>query len=134
MDPKDFLDLGVRLARCQSAAEIRTGVSRIYYANHLLAVGRASSQWGYEPRESGDDHRGVIRFMKFERGGKFRSPAQRLVGLLEARIHADYHMSRSVDSICSYCSASTEDCGFRGDQIESLLDDAEALFRQLSTL
>jgi hypothetical protein len=53
MDPKDFLDLGVELIRRHSAAEIRTGVSRIYYANHLLAVGRGTSQWGTNRARAG---------------------------------------------------------------------------------
>jgi hypothetical protein len=134
VDPRDFLELGVDLARRQSLAEIRTGVSRIYYANHLLAVARATSQWGYQPRGSGDDHRGVIRFMKYERRGKFQSPAQKLLGLLEARAHADYHMSKTPDMNCVYCNTSADDCEFDGEQIEMLLKDAEALFRQLTIL
>jgi hypothetical protein len=89
---------------------------------------------GYQPRESGDDHRGVIRFMKYERGGRFRSPAQKLVGLLEARIHADYHVSKSVALDCRYCNAPTNECEFRGDDIADLVLDAEALFRQPASL
>lgn len=134
MDPKDFLDLGVQLARRQTLAEIRTGVSRIYYANHLWAVERATLQWGYRRRESGEDHRGIIRFMKYERGGKFQSPAQKLLGLLEARAHADYHISKSHDLGCIYCNTVSDDCEFEDEQIEKLLKDAEALFRQLSIL
>lgn len=89
---------------------------------------------GYRPRESGEDHRGIIRFMKHERGGRFQSPAQKLLALLEARAHADYHMAKTSDPNCIYCNTSTDDCEFAGEQVEKLLKDAEVLFRQLTTL
>ncbi|MFV8749820.1 hypothetical protein ACNOYE_04665 [Nannocystaceae bacterium ST9] len=131
MQPNEFLELGGRLIDESASAETRTGVSRLYFANHLVAIARATSHWGYVPTESGDDHGRLIKFMK-DRGGRFRDPAEQLRRLRNARAHADYHLTQA--SGCPYCELAAEDCEFTRRDAEQLRLDAEALFRRLSSL
>lgn len=131
MQPRDFLELGARLSGESTSAEIRTGVSRLYFANHLIAIARATASWGYEAVESGDDHGRLLQFMR-NRGGRFKGPAQDLRLLRVARAHADYHLTKASD--CPYCNTEAEDCEFTRRDVEKLVGDADALFKRLSIL
>ena len=102
--PKDFHTLAVWLSqqRPDDEASLRTAISRVYYAGHLLAVERLV-QRGWAPKGTGDDHMGVIRELN---RGRTRHLAGRLRQLLEFREHADYHLE-AADTIrnqdCKYC-------------------------------
>jgi hypothetical protein len=106
--PQDFHTFALWLSQHRTdEASLRTAISRAYYAGHLLAVQRLM-QRGWEPKGTGDDHRGVIRAL---RRGKTRHLADRLALLLEFREHADYHLE-ATDTIrnqhCSLCKKMRE--------------------------
>jgi uncharacterized protein (UPF0332 family) len=61
----DFLTLAVSLQTAPALpgpeeAALRTAISRAYYAAFRSALDLAESREGYQPRHSGEDHRGVI--------------------------------------------------------------------------
>jgi len=85
----DFHTLALWLIQNRTdEASLRTAISRVYYAGHLLAVQRLMTR-GWEPKGTGEDHRGVIREL---RRGRTRHLADKLTLLLELREHADYHL------------------------------------------
>jgi len=101
--PKDFHTLALWLSQQRTdEASLRTAISRVYYAAHLLAVERLV-QRGWEPKGTGDDHMGVFR--RLDRGAT-RHLAVKLRTLLELREHADYHLE-ATDTVrnqyCKYC-------------------------------
>jgi uncharacterized protein (UPF0332 family) len=102
--PNDFHTLAIWLSqqRPNDEASLRTAVSRVYYAGHLLAVQRLM-QKGWKPKGTGADHRGVIRELRARRT---RNLGDRLEQLLILREHADYHLE-VTDTVrnrdCKYC-------------------------------
>ena len=102
-DAKDFYDLAAWLVQSRTnEASLRTAISRVYYANHLLAV-RKLMEKSWEPTGKGDDHGRVIHELRSRR---YRNLAERLQRLRALREHADYHMEAS-DSVlnkdCEFC-------------------------------
>jgi hypothetical protein len=100
---KDFHTLAIWLSQQRTdEASLRTAISRVYYAAHLLAVERLV-QKGWEPTGRRDDHMGVFR--RLNRGATMQL-ASRLRILLELREHADYHLE-ATDTVrnrdCKYC-------------------------------
>lgn len=101
--PKDFHTLALWLSQQRTdETSLRTAISRVYYAAHLLAVERLV-QRGWEPTGTGADHGGVIRELRSRRT---RNLGDRLEQLLELREHADYHLE-ATDTVrnqyCKYC-------------------------------
>lgn len=99
----DFHTLALWLIQNRTdEASLRTAISRVYYAGHLLAVQRLMTR-GWEPKGTGEDHRGVIREL---RRGRTRHLADKLTLLLEFREHADYHLE-AADTVrsphCQFC-------------------------------
>ena len=84
-------------------ASLRTAISRIYYAAHLLARESLRTKHGWEPTGRGDDHSAVIREL---RRGKTTSLGFNINELRRLREHADYHLE-SIDTIvnrdCRHC-------------------------------
>lgn len=101
-DARDFSSLASWLTEQRTdEATIRTAISRVYYAAHLLAVRKPKNNW--VPTGTGADHRGVIRSLN--RGGTTRL-ASFLEQPLELREHADYHVE-AADTVfnqgCRFC-------------------------------
>lgn len=102
-DPKDFYTLAHWLIEQKTdESSLRTAISRVYYAAHLIARERLV-QKSWTPKGSGADHDGVIREL---RNRRFRQQGDHLKRLLELREHADYHLEASLtvrNQGCSFC-------------------------------
>ena len=101
---KDFHTLAIWLIQQNTnEASLRTAISRVYYASHLLAVERLVLK-GWNPTGSGQDHTGVIRRLN---QGRTRHLANKLRKLYELRQHADYHIE-ATDTVrnqnCQFCA------------------------------
>jgi hypothetical protein len=101
-DARDLSSLASWLTEQRTdEASIRTAISRVYYAAHLLVVRKPKNNW--VPTGTGADHRGVIRALN--RGATTRL-ASLLEQLLELREHADYHVE-ATDTVfnrgCRFC-------------------------------
>jgi hypothetical protein len=103
LDAKDLSHLASWLVEKRNdEASLRTAISRIYYAAHLVAV-RKLREKGWEPTGKGDDHGRVIHEL---RGRRYRNLADKLQRLRAFREHADYHLE-AADSVlntgCEFC-------------------------------
>jgi hypothetical protein len=132
MNPSEFLDLGDRLLAGTSPCELRTGMNRLYLANHLVAIDRVAQKWSYVAPRDGPDHGRVIQFMR--RHGRLKVLASMLDALREARRHADYHMSNDETRECEYCAHSSADIEFQSERVEVLEALAQDLFSRLEKL
>jgi hypothetical protein len=101
---KDFHILAIWLIQQRTdEASLRTAISRVYYAGHLLAVERLVPK-GWSPTGSGQDHNGIIRQLT---RGKTRHLANKLRRLYEFRQHADYHVEATAtvrNQDCQFCA------------------------------
>lgn len=89
---RDFYDLALWLVQQRTdEVSLRTAISRVYYAGHLLAVQRLMRK-GWEPRGAGEDHGRVLQELRSRRT---RNLAGMLDQLREFRDHADYHLDTS---------------------------------------
>lgn len=106
-DPFSFYQLALDLAQSDaSEAQLRSAISRAYYAGHLLAR-EGLVRKGWEPTGSGSDHGGVITAMR-TRFSKFRTQAEKLNTVRRFREHADYHLDVKESSFnegCQHCAA-----------------------------
>jgi hypothetical protein len=132
MKPREFLELGDRMLRAETPCEIRTGLNRIYLANHLVAIERIVEKWSYVATDDGSDHGRVIQFMR--RHGRLKVLASMLDALREARRHADHHMVADEARECEYCDARSMETAVRGERIEVLEALARDLFTRLEKL
>lgn len=100
---RDFYDLALWLVQQRvDEVSLRTAISRVYYAGHLLAVQRLM-QKGWEPRGGGEDHGRVLQELRSRRT---RNLAGMLDQLRELREHADYHLDASdtvLNQRCKLC-------------------------------
>ena len=96
-------------------SSLRTAISRVYYAGHLLAVQGLKRKKGWQPKGTGDDHRGVILEL---RAATTRGRSDRLNQLRMLREHADYHLDASESASnrgCSFCKKIRESSRSAGD-------------------
>lgn len=93
-DPHGYLTLADRLATASSAseAELRTAVSRAYYALHLRARENLAAAGELKATGTGADHELVISGLR-GRGG---SLGDQLDWLRIRRIRADYRLASTV--------------------------------------
>lgn len=97
---KDFYELAQWLVdQRKDESSLRTAISRIYYAAHLIALQKLI-QKGWTPTGRGKDHDGVIRELRSRR---FRNQGDQLKSLLELREHADYHVDTAQTIRNQYC-------------------------------
>ena len=131
MKPSEFLDLGERLIRGESACERRTGLNRLYLANHLAAIHRVAEKWSYVATADAADHGRLIQFM--HRHGRLKVLASMLDELRDARLHADYHLHVNEGRACEYCEPSM-DIELQGERLVALGDLARELQSRLEKL
>src|SRR5690349_19175204 len=98
--PEEIRALGDELTKRPEAAALRAGVSRLYYANHLFAVGTVAPKLGIQLRGKGDDHSAIIVAL---RKGKTTGVSNLLNKLRSYREHADYHISEGHRPDCLFC-------------------------------
>jgi hypothetical protein len=124
-----FFDLAMVTAECCSDEEyLRSAISRIYFATHLLAVQRVSrKRANFEVEGRAEDHGAVIRALNI---GKTRRLADMLRSLRARRNHADYHVGNPVGG-CPSCEVGM---GIAGLDWTSCRDEAKRCFTALLTL
>ena len=93
-DPRDFLSLAENLASASTAneADLRTAISRAYYAVHLRARETLVAADQMQSTKSGADHEIVISKLR-RRGG---SLGDQVDWLRVRRIRADYRLGSPV--------------------------------------
>jgi hypothetical protein len=97
---EEFFALAKATAACSPAEEyLRSAISRVYFANHLLAINRARKFAGFSTDGNADDPARVIRILKQGRARRF---GELLGGLRERRNHADYHTETPSED-CPHC-------------------------------
>lgn len=103
--PRAFYELARATAECSSEeAYLRSAISRMYFANHLLAVIKAKEKMPeLDVQSRGEDHGNVIRAF---RKGKTRKLSDLLHSLRDRRNHADYHVEPSSME-CKFCRRGT---------------------------
>jgi hypothetical protein len=96
-----FFDLALATTECSSNEEyLRSAISGIYFATHLLASVQARRKYeGFSVGGNADDHGAVIRAL---RRGRARRLSDLLQDLRESRNHADYHLDIPLED-CRYC-------------------------------
>ncbi len=92
-DPHDFLMLARQLLAEPGEAELRTAISRSYYAVHLYAREKLAGTNEYRPTGTGRDHGGVIVALR-NRGG---SVGDMVDSLRRLRIMADYRVESQLN-------------------------------------
>lgn len=97
MNPIDFLRLANRLhTSTPGEAELRTSISRSYYATfHLL--NQSLSAQGVVFARRGDDHGLLIHYLAHSGDPKTQKIGRNLGHLRSARGRADYDLGRSID-------------------------------------
>lgn len=81
-------------------ADFRTAINRVYYACHLIGRSALTQKGWYQPKYTGEDHRGIITKLQ-----EHTPWGSKLLTLLRLREHVDY-CTDSADrrtSPCSYC-------------------------------
>jgi uncharacterized protein (UPF0332 family) len=93
MNPRDYADLAAQLANQEtpSAADLRTAVSRAYYAAFNVVVALLESMKVKPPADWGG-HKVVAEAMRHSDDRKLREVAWELDDLRKARWAADYDM------------------------------------------
>jgi hypothetical protein len=100
-DAREFRDLADWLVTNRNnEASLRTAISRIYYAAHLLARERLIAKRNWSPTGRGNDHSGVIIAL---RQGRTRQLSDNLRELLRLREHADYHLEATDTELNQQC-------------------------------
>lgn len=101
--PRELHDLALWLVdQRKDEASLRTAISRVYYACHLLAKHSLMEKRKWTPSGRGDDHSGVIREL---RRGKTTGLGNYLDSLRTLREHADYHVDPTIPGAenCTVC-------------------------------
>lgn len=103
--PRAFYELALATAECSKGeAYLRSAISRMYFANHVLAVIKAAQKFAdFEARTTGEGHAHVIRAF---RKGKTRNLSNLLESLRDRRNHADYHVELAQED-CKFCRRGT---------------------------
>ena len=93
MNPRDFLDTASRLSSSSSptAADLRTSVSRAYYAAFNVALEFLRNA-GVKPPDGWEGHRLVSEALQYSDDHEIRAGAAELTDLRKARWKADYEM------------------------------------------
>jgi hypothetical protein len=128
--PRAFYELACATAACSTEeAYLRSAISRIYFANHLLAIIKATQKFaGFEAQSKGEDHGHVIRAF---RRGPTRRLSDLLQGLRDRRNHADYHIELA-NADCKFCRRRTVDV--TTTDWENCLAEAKRCFAGLESL
>jgi uncharacterized protein (UPF0332 family) len=91
-DPRQFLDLAILLSQSTNEGELRSAVSRAYYAVFLKAREALQSDGTLVLTRTGRDHGLVVRALR----SRARSEGNQLDRLRVQRSLADYDLNRPV--------------------------------------
>ena len=121
MDPREFQELASKLARGSGAAELRTAVSRAYYAVYNLST-QLLTAMDFPPGEGPGGHGQVVKLLSNSGDLEVINFGSQLGTLHGKRIRADYRLDKmdvenpktvqalvkqaaQMISICDSCSA-----------------------------
>ena len=94
MNPRDFHRCALNLANSNSAADLRSAISRAYYAAYLVSL-EIMEKMGF-PRSDFSRNHGTVRYYLSNSGNTdCKRASTRLSDLHTKRIHADYQMHRN---------------------------------------
>jgi len=93
MDPREFQTLASALANGKTPAEIRTAISRAYYATHNIGV-EILEEMGFRISEGPSGHGDVWNRLSNSGNSEVMKVGSQLSGLYTMRIHADYRLAR----------------------------------------
>ena len=93
MDPREFQTLASTLANGKTPAEIRTAISRAYYATHNIGV-EILGEMGFRISEGPSGHGDVWNRLSNSGNSEVMKVGSQLSGLYTMRIHADYRLAR----------------------------------------
>lgn len=108
MNPLDFLNLADRLKTSPDEAELRTSISRSYYATYNFL---RQSLWvhGVPFGGTGEDHLRLVHYLSQSGDIRTKKLGGKLRGLRASRGDADYDLARVVRSKDSQFAFSTAD-------------------------
>lgn len=89
MNPREFYDLAGRLVRINSRAEIRSAISRAYYA--AFHVGR-EVLGGMDPKWKSLRHEELPTYLQYSLDPEFEKLASQMNDFRQARNRADYNL------------------------------------------
>jgi hypothetical protein len=91
MDPQEFLQLASELVRGSRAAELRTAISRAYYAVYNVSV-EILAGMGFRIDRGPGGHGDVQKYLGNSRDPEVEKIGSQLVDLHGRRIRADYRL------------------------------------------
>ncbi len=94
MDPREFQQLASRLAGGTLPGELRSAISRAYYAAYNVGV-QVLEELGFRITEGPGGHGEVQNRFGNSGDGDVKRVASQLTSLHTRRIHADYRMQRT---------------------------------------
>jgi len=102
---EDFLSFADRLQGSTDEAELRTAISRAYYAVHHSSKVFCTLRNMVHLTATGEDHREVIVALEKHKNPILSKTGRKLKSLFGWRIKADYSENLSVNLIaqCQYC-------------------------------
>jgi hypothetical protein len=93
MDPREFQTLAFTLVNGKTPAEIRTAISRAYYAIHNVGA-EVLSRAGFRISEGPGGHGDVWNRLSNSGNSEVMKVGSQLSDLYTMRIHADYRLAR----------------------------------------
>ena len=93
MDPREFQTLASTLVNGKTPAEIRTAISRAYYATHNVGV-QILGEMGFRISEGPSGHGDVWNRLSNSGNSEVMKVGSQLSDLYTMRIHADYRLAR----------------------------------------
>lgn len=93
MNPREFQKLASELVTGKTPAEIRTAISRAYYATHNVGT-EILTEMGFRISEGPGGHGDVWNRLSNSGNSEVMKVGSQLSDLYTMRIHADYRMNR----------------------------------------
>jgi len=93
MDPREFQTLASALVNGKTPAEIRTAISRAYYATHNVGV-EILGETGFRTSEGPGGHGDVWNRLSNCGNNEVMKVGSQLGDLYTMRVHADYRLAR----------------------------------------
>ena len=138
-DAREFRDLADWLVNNRNnEASLRTAISRMYYAAHLLARDFLITKRKWSPTGRGADHGSVIHEL---RRGPTSQISFKLAELRRLREHADYHLEATDTELNRECQECQKVRGSAGEtpvvnanHWDNVQELSQAIFPQLDRL
>lgn len=107
MNPLDFLKVANRLKSSSDEADLRTSISRSYYATYNFVL-QSLSHYNVRFEQTGDDHGRLVYYLTNSQDPRTMKLAGKLKRLRVSRGEADYDLvsiKNSSDSVFAFSTA-----------------------------